>query len=70
MYTGPIILPLTLDGSIYALQDEKGTIIGTGTREVCEVLVQIMNDQANARTPRMPKEKPVARPNIRAAIVI
>lgn len=70
MYTGPVILPLTLDGNIYALHDNKGTIIGTGTREVCEVLVQIMNDQAKAPIPKLPREKRVARPNLRAAIVI
>jgi hypothetical protein len=35
----PIILPLDIQGMIYALQDDKGNTIGTGTREVCEVLL-------------------------------
>ncbi len=42
MYTKPMILPLDVNGKIYALQDEKGNTIGTGTREVCEVLLYII----------------------------
>ena len=42
MYTKPIILPLDIDGTIYALQDEKGDTIGTGTRPVCEILLYII----------------------------
>ncbi len=42
MYTKPMILPLDLEGKIYSLQDEKGNTIGTGTREVCEVLMYII----------------------------
>ncbi len=29
-------------GRIYALRDEKGNTIGTGTREVCEVLIYLI----------------------------
>jgi hypothetical protein len=39
MHTKPLILPLDVNGKIYALQDENGNTIGTGTREVCEVLL-------------------------------
>lgn len=46
MYTEPIILPLNADGKLYALQDEQGRIVGTGTREICEVLLIIMRNEA------------------------
>ncbi len=70
MYAEPIIRPLNVDGNIYALQDEKGNTIGTGTREVCEVLLYIItkpvspsvSGHRNAPVPR--------RTNVRAAITI
>ena len=70
MYNEPIILPLNVDGTIYALQDEEGAIIGTGTREVCEVLVHIMNNQASSAQYREAPKKVLPRSNVRAAIVI
>jgi hypothetical protein len=42
MYSEPIILPLNADGQLYALEDEHGRIVGTGTREICEVLLAII----------------------------
>jgi hypothetical protein len=45
MYTEPIILPLNADGEIYALEDEHGRIVGTGTREICEALLTIMKNE-------------------------
>lgn len=39
MQLQPTIVPLDDQGKIYALKDEKGNTIGTGTREVCEVLL-------------------------------
>jgi hypothetical protein len=59
MYAKPMILPLDGNGRIYALQDEKGNTIGTGTREVCEELLYI---NINVPVPQ--------RPNLRAAIAI
>jgi hypothetical protein len=47
MYAKPMILPLDGNGQIYALQDEKGNTIGTGTREVCEVLLYIITKPAS-----------------------
>ena len=67
MYTKPMILPLDLEGKIYALQDEKGNTIGTGTREVCEVLMFIIT-QAPARASS--RASGPRRPNVRAAIAI
>lgn len=45
MYSEPIILPLNADGQLYALQDEQGRIVGTGTREICEVMLMIIKNQ-------------------------
>ena len=67
MYTTPMILPLEASGRIYVLQDEKGQVVGTGSREVCETLMYIIgaglapiSDQAQNRN----------RSNVRAAITI
>jgi hypothetical protein len=70
MYARPMILPLDCNGTIYALQDEKGHTIGTGTREVCEMLLYIINkaDAPNAAQ-RISATVP-QRPNVRAAIAI
>ncbi|HJX93895.1 MAG TPA: hypothetical protein VJ372_25590 [Pyrinomonadaceae bacterium] len=43
----PRIMPLDVHGRIYAIQDEKGNTIGTGTREVCEVLLYIITRAAS-----------------------
>jgi len=68
MYTKPMILPLDVNGKIYALQDEKGNTIGTGTREVCEVLLYIITKppSLSGRTHLLIPQ----RPNVRAAIAI
>jgi hypothetical protein len=70
MYTAPMILPLDVNGTIYALQDEKGDTIGTGSRAVCEVLLHIITKPAaesiSGRT-NLPIQR---RSNVRAAIEI
>jgi hypothetical protein len=68
MYTEPIILPLDADGKIYALLDEKGNTIGTGTRAVCEVLMYMITKPAS-RSSTTPGGSP-ARQNVRAIISI
>jgi hypothetical protein len=69
MDTKPIILPLDIKGTIYALQDEKGNTIGTGTREVCEVLLHMITKALSPVSVR--SGMPVAqRTNVRAAIAI
>ena len=69
MYAKPMILPLDGNGQIYALQDETGNTIGTGTREVCEVLLYIITKPAS---PSISGQNVAVaqRPNIRAAIGI
>ena len=70
MYAEPMILPLDVNGRIYALLDEKGNTIGTGTRDVCEVLLVIITKPAlSATSGRTPASIP-QRSNLRAAITI
>ena len=46
VYSEPIILPLNADGELYALQDEQGQIVGTGTREICDALLTMLKNEA------------------------
>jgi hypothetical protein len=75
MNAKPIILPLNPDGTIYALQDELGKTIGTGTREVCELLLHVINKQVAERRPedalaRIERERAMPHQNVRSAIAI
>jgi hypothetical protein len=70
MYAKPMILPLDGNGQIYALQDEKGNTIGTGTREVCEVLLYIITKPASPSISGKINVPHSQRPNVRAAITI
>lgn len=70
MYNGPMILPLDESGKIYAIQDEKGNTIGTGTREVCEVLLYIITKPASPTVSGRINVPVQPRPNVRAAIAI
>ena len=65
----PMIFPLDQNGQIYALQDEKGNTIGTGTREVCEVLLYIITKPASQSISGK-SGATTQRPNVRAAIPI
>jgi hypothetical protein len=67
MYTRPMILPLDSTGRIYVLEDEKGQIVGTGSREVCETLMYIIGAGVS---PASDPTQPRARANVRAAITI
>ena len=67
MYTRPMILPLESTGRIYVLQDEKGQVVGTGSREVCEALMYIIGA---GLSPGMDQPQPSAHTNVRAAITI
>jgi hypothetical protein len=75
MYSSPLILPLNPEGTIYALQDELGKTIGTGTREVCELLLHVISKQATERRPedalaRIERERTTPHRNVRSAIAI
>jgi hypothetical protein len=67
MYTRPMILPLDSTGRIYVLEDEKGQIVGTGSREVCETLMYIIGAGVS---PASEQTQTRARANVRAAITI
>ena len=67
MYTRPMILPLESTGRIYVLEDEKGQVVGTGSREVCETLMYIIGA---GLSPILDQSQPSARTNVRAAITI
>lgn len=70
MHGEKIMLPLDADGKIYAIQDEKGNIIGTGTREVCEILLYIIGKPASASISGRINAPIERRSNVRAAIAI
>jgi len=67
MYTRPMILPLDSTGRIYVLEDEKGQVVGTGSREVCEALMCIIGARFS---PANEQSQTKARSNVRAAITI
>jgi hypothetical protein len=67
MYSAPIILPLDWTGRIYVLEDEKGQVVGTGSREVCETLMYMMRA---GLSPASEKGQANTRSNVRAAITI
>lgn len=67
MYTRPMILPLDSTGRIYVLEDEKGQVVGTGSREVCETLMYIIGAGLSPATEATPVK---TNANIRAAITI
>ncbi len=62
-----MILPLDSTGRIYVLQDEKGQVVGTGSREVCETLLYIIGSGLSTITD---KRQAIAHGNVRAAITI
>ena len=70
MHTKPMIFPLDSAGKIYALQDEKGNTIGTGTREVCEVLMSLITKPASTSDSGRIRSLIPQRPNVRAAIAM
>jgi hypothetical protein len=67
MYTRPMIFPLESTGRIYVLQDEKGQVVGTGSREVCETLMYIIGA---GLSPATDQAQTAAHSNVRAAITI
>jgi hypothetical protein len=67
MYTKPMILPLDGSGRIYVLQDEKGQVVGTGSREVCEALMYLIRA---GLAPASDQGQAVSHTNVRAAITI
>jgi hypothetical protein len=67
MYTMPMILPMDATGRVYVLQDKNGQVVGTGSREVCETLMYLMDAGLSPVTDHTPA---IQRSNVRAAITI
>ena len=67
MYTVPMILPFEATGRIYVLEDEKGQVVGTGSREVCETLLYLIGA---GLAPVSDQSQNISRGNVRAAITI
>ena len=70
MYTQPMIFPLDLQGEIYLLQDEKGNTVGTGTRQVCEVLLHIITKPLTRSASPSTEILVSQKHNVRAAITL
>ncbi|CAN5753304.1 hypothetical protein BH20ACI3_BH20ACI3_25320 [soil metagenome] len=66
----PTILLLDSTSQIYALQDVTGNTIGTGTREVCEVLLYIITSGLAPPNLHTADQKSESTANIRSAISI
>ncbi len=66
----PMIVPLSLQHNIYALRDEHGYTMGTGTREVCEVLLYIITRARQQELLRKREVRLPPRENVRAAMPI
>ena len=67
MYTMPMILPMDSSGRVYVLQDKNGQVVGTGSREVCETLMYLIDAGFSAATENATA---IQRNNVRAAITI
>ena len=66
----PKIAPLNIQRDIYGLWDERGILIGTGTREVCEVLLYLITQPMENAGKMKPPEVVHPQMNVRAAISI
>jgi hypothetical protein len=71
MLIDPVIIPLN-DNGLFALRDDQGQLVGTGSREVCEVLLHVLKSckSAKEQLPPDPLTMRRERLNIRAAISI
>ena len=71
MHAEPKVIPLDPSRNIYAIQDESGKIAGTGTREVCEVMIYIIRKLRTTNTTSdLSQRMEAQRFNIRAAVTI
>ena len=70
MYTTPMMFPLDLDGRLHSIQDEHGNTIGTGTREVCELLLHLINKGRAGAMDSSNLQMPPLRANVRSAVAI
>ncbi len=69
MCTQPMIFPFDFYGRIYVLQDENGNTIGTGSREVCGLLLYLIKKAASPFDPEISYGEG-SQTNIHAAMTI
>ncbi len=70
LHMKPTMLLLDSKSQLYALQDENGNTIGTGTRDVCEVLLYIVITGLAPPNLRTADQKSGPTANVRSAISI
>ena len=64
------IRQLDSQGEIYAAIDESGAIIGTGTREVCQFLMMLANQELKTANGINPSTGQTLRANVHSVIEI
>lgn len=64
------MLPLNSEGTLYVIRDEDGRTLGTGTRDVCEALIHIVNFPPSGLAPQDRTRPQQPHINVRAAISI
>lgn len=64
------IIALSTDADIYAVVDEKGNSMGTGSREVCEFLAQMASGEKMADLTLRQPSVAISSNNIGSAITI
>jgi hypothetical protein len=67
MNKGASVIVLNESADIYMVVDERGRTIGTGTREVCEILARITM-KPTVPSNRSVQISPPAHDNVRSAI--
>lgn len=66
----PNLRPLNPEGTLYAITDGEGRTIGTGSRDVCELLLLMIVRQSEGSRPLSHERRQLPHRNVRAAIVI
>lgn len=71
IHAEPTVVPLDNLGKICAIRDERGNIAGTGSREVCEVMMYLIKQLGTTNAKEDVKDDAENwRPNIRSAMRI
>jgi len=70
MTSKPHIVALNVEANIYMLVDGQGNSLGTGTREVCEVLAEIATVRDVSEASLAPVRTRQSNNNVRSAIAI
>jgi len=65
-----MMFPLNPEGTLYSIRDEKGFTVGTGTREICEMLLVMMDKRSFRSAPSTKTPTTAPHFNVKAAIVI